>query len=52
MVYFAFTGAVPSKGFYIYKRMEIQAAAEAVSKEEQEEDDLLRAVMRNRLSVP
>lgn len=31
--------------------MEIQAAAEAVSKEMQEEDDLLRAVMRNRLSV-
>lgn len=31
--------------------MEIQAAAEAVSKEMQEKDDLLRAVMRNRLSV-
>lgn len=51
MVYCVFTGAAPSKRFYTHKRMEIQAAAEAVSKEKQEEDDLLRAVMRNRLSV-
>lgn len=27
--------------FYIYKRMEIKAAAEAISKQKQEEDELL-----------
>lgn len=49
LVYFVFTVTAPSERFYLYKRMEIQVAAEAVSR--QEEDDLLRAVMRNRLSV-
>lgn len=31
--------------------MEIKAAAEAISKQKQEEDELLWAVMRNRLPV-